>query len=99
MELFWKNLETTQVLLEGSSRMEMGMDPDAYPEWNMLNTAVSGIDGNRDMYFVKNYAFNHSDHLKESSKDLSARQKKLACLQDSRGLKYLLLLTYGRKHQ
>lgn len=64
MELFWKNLETTQVLLVGSSRMEMGMDPDAYPEWNMLNTAVSGIDGNRDMYFVKNYAFNHSDHLK-----------------------------------
>ena len=64
MELFWKNLETTQVLLAGSSRMEMGLDPDAYPKWNMLNTAVTGIDGYRDMYFVENYALNHADNLK-----------------------------------
>lgn len=64
MELYWKSLETTQVLAVGSSRMEMGLDPDAYPEWNMLNTAVSGIDGNRDMYFIENYALNHADNLK-----------------------------------
>lgn len=64
MELYWKNLDVTEVLLVGSSRMEMGVDPDAYPEWNMLNTAISGIDGNRDMYFVENYALNHSDNLK-----------------------------------
>ena len=64
MELYWKKLDETEVLLVGSSRMEMGLDPEAYPEWNMLNVAISGIDGNRDMYFVENYALNHSDNLK-----------------------------------
>ena len=64
MEMFWKNLDKTRYLLVGSSRMEMGIDPDAYPEWNMLNMGVSGIDPNRDFYFINNYALNHSDNLK-----------------------------------
>ena len=64
MELFWKNLDKTQYILVGSSRMEMGIDPDLYPEWNMLNMGVTGIDPNRDFYFIRNYALNHSDNLK-----------------------------------
>ena len=64
MELFWKNLEKHNVLLIGSSRMEMGVDPDLYPEWNMLNLAVPGIDPARDFYFAKNYGLNHGEHLK-----------------------------------
>ena len=64
MELFWKNLEKNNVLLVGSSRMEMGVNPDMFPEWNMLNLAVPGIDPARDMYFAKNYGLNHSEHLK-----------------------------------
>ena len=64
MELFWKNLDSTQVLLVGSSRIEMGVNPDLFPEWNMLNFGVPGIDPNRDFYFVRNYALNHTERLK-----------------------------------
>lgn len=64
MEKFWKNLETTEVILVGSSRMEMGTDPDLFPEWNMLNFGVTGIDPNRNYYFIYNYILNHSEHLK-----------------------------------
>lgn len=64
MELYWRTLEQANVLLVGSSRMELGMDPDAFPKWNMLNFAVQGIDPNRDFYFVENYMLNHPQHLK-----------------------------------
>lgn len=64
MGLYWKNLKTTEVILFGSSRMERGVNPDLYLEWNMLNMAVSGIDPVRDMYFIRNYVFNHSDEIK-----------------------------------
>ena len=64
MEKFWKNLEMTQVVLVGSSRMEMGTDPDLFPEWNMLNFAATGIDPNRNYYFIYNYLLNHSERLK-----------------------------------
>lgn len=64
LELFWKRLDITKVFLVGSSRMEMGVNPDIYPEWEMLNFGVTGIDPARDYYFVKNYALNHSDNLK-----------------------------------
>ena len=64
MELFWKNLDETRYLLVGSSRVEMGIDPDVFPEWNMLNMGVTGIDPNRDFYFINNYALNHADNLK-----------------------------------
>ena len=64
LEKFWKRLDTTKVFLSGSSRMEMGVHPDLYPEWEMLNFGVSGIDPARDHYFIKNYALNHSEKLK-----------------------------------
>ena len=64
MERFWKNLETTEVVLVGSSRLEMGTDPDLFPEWNMLNFGVTGIDANRNYYFIYNYLLNHSERLK-----------------------------------
>ena len=64
MEKFWKNLSTTQVVLIGSSRMEMGTDPDLFPEWNMLNFGVTGIDAERNYYFIYNYILNHSERLK-----------------------------------
>lgn len=64
MGLFWKNLGETEVILVGSSRMEMGMNPDLFPERHMLNFGVTGIDFARDAYFVQNYALNHSDKLK-----------------------------------
>lgn len=63
MELYWKNIGKTNVICFGSSRMEMGLDPDLYPEWNMLNFAVAGIDASREFYFIRNYALNHSDSL------------------------------------
>ena len=64
MEKFWKNLSTTEVVLVGSSRMERGADPEMFPEWNMLNFGVMGIDAERDYYFIYNYLLNHSEHLK-----------------------------------
>lgn len=64
MELYWKNVDTTEVVLVGSSRMEMGVDPDLFPEWNMFNFGVSGIDADRNFYFIDNYLMNHSDRLK-----------------------------------
>ncbi|MBO7413153.1 MAG: TIGR02171 family protein [Fibrobacter sp.] len=64
MECFWKKLDSTKVFLAGSSRMAEGANPDMYPEWGMLNFAVPGIDPSRDFYFIKNYALNHSEHLK-----------------------------------
>jgi len=64
MELYWKNLEQAHVILAGSSRMEFGVDPDAFPQWNMLNFAVQGIDPNRDFYFVENYILNHLEKVK-----------------------------------
>ena len=64
LEKFWKRLGTTKVFLSGSSRMEMGVNPDIYPEWEMLNFGVTGIDPARDHYFIKNYALNHAENLK-----------------------------------
>ena len=64
MELYWKNIERTNVILVGSSRIEMGMNPDLYPEWNMINFGIPGIDPNRDFYFVENYMLNHLENLK-----------------------------------
>ena len=64
LELFWKNLDSIKVFFAGSSRMEMGVYPDIYPEWGMFNFGVTGIDPKRDFYFVKNYALNHLKNLK-----------------------------------
>lgn len=64
LEKFWKRLDVTKVFLAGSSRMEMGVNPELYPEWEMLNLGVSGIDPARDFYFINNYALNHSRNLK-----------------------------------
>ncbi len=64
MELFWKNLDETEVILVGSSRMERGVNPDLFPEWNMLNFGVMGPCWGRDFYFAKNYVLNHSGNLK-----------------------------------
>ena len=64
LEKYWKRLGITKVLLIGSSRMEMGVNPDLYPEWEMFNFGVSGIDPARDFYFIENYALNHYQNLK-----------------------------------
>lgn len=64
LELYWKNLDSIKVFLSGSSRMELGMNPDLYPERGMFNMGVYGIDPARDFYFIKNYALNHSEKLK-----------------------------------
>lgn len=64
LELFWKKIDSIQVYLAGSSRMEMGVNPDLYPESQMFNMGVSGIDPVRDYYFVKNYALNHTKNMK-----------------------------------
>lgn len=64
MERFWKMLPYTEVFLAGSSRMELGMNPDLYPEKNMLNFAVEGIDLERDFYFIKNYCLKHGERIK-----------------------------------
>jgi uncharacterized protein (TIGR02171 family) len=64
LELFWKSLDSIKVFFAGSSRMEMGVYPDLYPEWGMFNFGVTGIDPKRDFYFVKNYALNHLRNLK-----------------------------------
>ena len=64
METFWKNINTLQVLVFGSSRVEQGVNPDICPQWNMLNFGVMGIDVHRDLYFINNYAMNHSSNLK-----------------------------------
>ena len=64
LELFWKSLDSIKVFFAGSSRMEMGVYPDFYPEWGMFNFGVTGIDPKRDFYFVKNYALNHLRNLK-----------------------------------
>ncbi|MCI5600395.1 MAG: TIGR02171 family protein, partial [Hallerella sp.] len=64
MELYWENLPETEILCVGSSRMEWGLNPELYPERKMFNMAVSGIDINREMYFVKNYVMRHAENLK-----------------------------------
>lgn len=64
MEQYWKNMDSTDVVLIGSSRIEMGVDPDLYPEWKMFNFGVSGIDANRSFYFINNYVMNHTERLK-----------------------------------
>lgn len=64
MERFWKRLPYTEVFLAGSSRMELGVNPDLYPERNMLNFAVEGIDLDRDFYFIKNYCLKHAGKIK-----------------------------------
>ena len=64
LEKFWKRIDSTKVFLAGSSRMEMGVGPEIYPEWEMLNFGVTGIDPARDYYFIRNYALNHSQNLK-----------------------------------
>ena len=64
LELFWKLLDSIRVFLAGSSRMEMGVSPDLYPESQMFNMGVTGIDPVRDFYFVRNYALNHTKNMK-----------------------------------
>ncbi len=64
MEIFWKYIGTSQVIVYGSSRVEQGVDPDVSPEWNMLNLGVMGVDVNRELYFARNYGMNHSGNLK-----------------------------------
>lgn len=62
--IYWKKLEETEILLVGSSRTEWGVNPDLYPDMKMVNVGVSGVDASRDLYFIRNYALNHADHLK-----------------------------------
>ena len=63
METYWKTLNTARVIVFGSSRVEFGVRPDLYPEWNMLNMGVKGVDIERDFYFIENYALNHPQNL------------------------------------
>ena len=42
----------------------MGVNPELYPEWEMLNFGVTNIEPSRDFYFIKNYALNHPQNLK-----------------------------------
>ena len=63
MESYWKTLNTTRVVVYGSSRVQFGVLSDLYPEWNMLNMGVKGVDIERDLYFAQNYALNHSQNL------------------------------------
>lgn len=63
METYWKHLDDTKVLVTGSSRAKAGVDPDMFPEWKMLNIAVTGVDANRDLSILENYVMNHADSL------------------------------------
>lgn len=64
IELFWKHIETTEVLLMGSSRMEIGVRPDLYPKRKMFNWGVVGIDPIRDYHFAQYYGLKHIKNLK-----------------------------------
>ena len=64
MELFWKRLPYTQVICLGSSRMQRGINPDMYPEFEMLNMGSTGIEAERETFFFKNYVANHFDRIK-----------------------------------
>lgn len=64
MEIFWRYITTAQVLAYGSSRVEQGVDPERFPDLNMLNLGAMGIDVKRDLYFARNYGLNHSQNLK-----------------------------------
>ena len=64
MEMFWRYIGTSQVLVYGSSRVEQGVVPEFAAEIEMLNLGVMGIDVNRDLYFARNYGLNHSGGLK-----------------------------------
>ncbi len=64
MERFWKLASTTEILLMGSSRMEVGIKPDLFPERKMFNLAIVGIDPKRDLYFAEHYGLNHLKKLK-----------------------------------
>ena len=59
MEVFWKRLPYTRVVFVGSSRMEYGVDPDMYPELEMINVGAMGIDVERDVTFITSYLFSH----------------------------------------
>ena len=64
MELFWKRLPYTQIICLGSSRMQRGLNPDMYPEMEMLNMGATGIEVNREIWFMQNYVFNHLENIK-----------------------------------
>lgn len=64
MEIFWRYIKTAKVLAYGSSRVEQGVDPERFPDLNMLNLGAMGIDVERDLYFARNYGLNHSQNLK-----------------------------------
>lgn len=64
MERFWKHINTIEVLLMGSSRIEIGVMPDLFPERKMFNWGTIGIDVKRDLYFAENYGLNHVKNLK-----------------------------------
>lgn len=64
MEMFWRYIDKSQVLVYGSSRVEQAVVPEYTEEIELLNLAVMGIDVNRDLYFAKNYGMNHSGNLK-----------------------------------
>ena len=64
MEMFWKYIGTSQVLVYGSSRVEQGVVPEYTDEIGLLNLGVMGIDVYRDLYFARNYGLNHSGNLK-----------------------------------
>ena len=64
MELFWKRLPYTQVICLGSSRMQRGLNPDMYPEMEMLNMGATGIEPNREIWFMQNYVFTHLQNIK-----------------------------------
>ena len=64
MEIFWKRLPYTEIICVGSSRMQRGLNPDLYPDMEMLNTGATGIEADREVWFVQNYVFNHMDKIK-----------------------------------
>ena len=84
LELYWKYLDSIKVFLAGSSRMELGMDPDLYPKQGMFNMGVYGIDPARDFYFIRNYALNHSENLKAIA--VSIDLDFWRCMEDHLGL-------------
>lgn len=64
MEIFWKNVHDSRVVVVGSSRSRSGVDPDLYPEWKMINLSVLGLDAHRELYMIENYVLNLVDSLK-----------------------------------
>ncbi len=65
MELFWKMRNDVDVIALGSSRMEKGVDPLRFKNFDVLNMATPGILDQKAMnFFAQNYVFNHAKKVK-----------------------------------